>query len=43
MIRCPRPGERSPLDVLKGNPKPSKGGLVDTLIKILTGVNKPGF
>lgn len=43
MIICPKPGEPSPLDVLKGKPKPSKGGIVDTLIKILTGSNKPGI
>lgn len=43
MIRCPKPGERSPLDVLKGKPSPSKGGIVDALIKILTSGNRPGF
>lgn len=43
MIRCPRPGERSPLDVLNGKPNPSKGGIIETLIKILTSSNKPRF
>lgn len=45
MIRCPKPGEPTPWDPLPHWPKKpqSKGGLVKTLIDILTGGNKPGF
>ncbi len=39
MIRCPRPGEKTPWDILTQKPKPPKqdGGLLGTIIDILTG------
>lgn len=43
MIRCPKPGERTPWDPfpLPSRPKPSKGGsLLETIIEILTGRKK---
>lgn len=45
MIRCPKPGEPTPWNPLPNfNPKPNtKGGLVKTLIDILTGGKKNGF
>ncbi len=36
MIRCPKPGEPRPGDWVPKPPK-GKGGIVETIIKILTG------
>ena len=42
MIRCPKPGEPTPWDPLPNLPKPSKpkGGIISTLIDMLTGGKK---
>ncbi len=37
MIRCPKPGEPNPLDWLTKGPKPKSTGILETIIKILTG------
>lgn len=36
MIRPPKPGEPTPWDLFPKKPNP-KGGIVETIIKILTG------
>ncbi len=45
MIRFPRPVELTPWDPLPNWPKKPnpKGGLIQTLIDMLTGGNKPKF
>ena len=41
MIICPKPGDKNPWDTFSQSSKPN-GGIIDTIINILTGGKKSG-